>query len=91
MHDGFRFLNIRYEYIGIPGAPSLLLKDLGSYFAQVGQLLPPFFLVVLDSFFEEIGISYIIVVFGVDLLLGFDLEIIEGVTCPFQGLFGTGS
>ena len=60
------------EYIGIPGAFTFLLNDIVSDFFEVHNFLTSLFFIMISSLFQELGISYIIIVFEVDLLCGFD-------------------
>jgi hypothetical protein len=85
------FYASKIKYVWIPGAFTFLFDHIASNFFEVDYFLVSFFFVVVCSFFKELGISYIIVVLGVNLLCCFDSEIIKGESSSFEGLIGTGS
>lgn len=78
-----------WEYVRIPGAFAFLFDDIISDFFQVDDFLSSFLFIMISSFFQELGISYIIIVLEVDLLCGFDSEIIESKSSSFDGFIGT--
>jgi hypothetical protein len=79
------------NYIWIPGAFTFLLDNVASDLFEIDDFLASFFFIMVCSLFQELRISYIIVVLGINLLKGFDFEFIETESGSLEGLIGTRS
>lgn len=79
------------NYVWIPCAFTFLFDNVASDLFEVDYFLASFFFIMVCSLFKELRISYIIVVLEINLLKGFDFEVIETESSSFEGLIGTGS
>lgn len=55
-------------YVCVPCALALLLHDVVSYSLQCRYLLLPLILIVIEPLFQQSSISYIIIIFRINLL-----------------------
>jgi len=79
------------KYVWIPCTFTFLLDHIVSDSFQVCYFLSSFLLVVICPFFEQYGISYIIVVLGVNLFYWFYSQILKRKPCPSECLIRTRS